>query len=298
MSKGKSKHRVKGLAIFIVLLALAYGGFKAFRSTGNMPTMDTRTSDAIFRDTSWMYKTKFVLGGTGSQKLQQISATLSEVSTEREVHSSETSNSGTYIVKVPNEQLSSLKTKLGSFGSIIKSETFTDSTLISTNLEIENQRLTSYETERATLDAIRMRSEVENRRMDNLNRLITQTTDKIQRLQAANTTLLYVIVMPSSHQGSALNQAQAFLKNFLIALLGISLAVMVAYFGTRLLITLLAMLGVKGFGLDTILQNYSYGSYQKYSGYNSRYSYGYGGKNRKVKRVYKDNRSSKEDEKE
>lgn len=298
MSKGKSKHRVRGLAIFIVLLALVYGALQVYKSGGKKPTMDTRDSDSRFRDTSWMYKTKFVMGGNSSVKLAQISQTLSEATSEREVHSKETGNSGTYIVKIPNDNLPQLKTKLAALGTIISSETSTDTTLVATSLDIENQKLASYETEWSTLDAIRMRSEVENRRMDNLNRLISRTKDKIQRLEAADTTLLYVVVQPSGAHTGSLSQVKVFLTNFFTALIGVSLAVMLAYFGTRLLITLLAMMGVKGFGLDNILQNYSYGSYSKYSGYNSRYSYGYGGKNRKVKRVYKDSRSDSGDQKE
>ncbi len=298
MSKGKSKHRVKGLAVFIVLLALVFGSYKVYKSGGSKDTQDTRTSDAIFNDTSWMYKTKLVMVGGGADKLAQIGQALNQATTEREVHSLESGSAGTYIVKVPNDALPELKTKLNSFGTRLSSETYTDSTLVSTNLEAENRRLESYQNEWNTLDAIRMRSEVENRRMDSLNRLISHTQDKIQRLEAADKTLLYVVVKPSGGNGGLTHQLKLFVMSFVYALIGLSLAVLIAYFGTRLLITLLAMLGVKGFGLDNILQNYSYGSYAKYGGYNSRYSYGYGGKNRKVKRVYKDSRSDSGDQKE
>ena len=63
------------------------------------------------------------------------------------------------------------------------------------------------------------------------------------------------------------------------------------YFGTRLLMMLLSMMGVKGLGMSGVGGAYQYGGYTGYANkYYSRYGYGRG--KRKIKRVYKDKSES------
>lgn len=291
----KRHSRVRGIAIFIVLLAILITAYQTNKQTGMRAPVDTQTSDNVFRNTTWMHKTKLVVNAkNGAEALKQMNPLIAQVSTDSPIHVKETGSSGTYIFKAPDDKLDAVRAKLGSIGSIASTEVLTDTTLVATSAEIENQRLKSYQTERATLDAIRLRSEMENRRMDTLNQLIVQTIDKIQRLEAAGNTLVYVVIAPVSHGTGTIALAKFAVIRFFTILIGLSLIVLVLYFGTKLLTYLLAMMGIKGFGVGGVLQNYSYKSYSSYTG---RYGYGYGGKkDRKVKRIYKDKRTTGEED--
>lgn len=296
MSKTHGKSRVRGIAVFVVLLALAISGYQTYKFSGQKTTIDTRTPDDIFRTTSWMYKSKLILSANEAGAIQKLSTIMNEFTRDVPVHSRETAKAGTYIFKVENSRLPELKSQISKIASITTSESFTDSSLVSTNVDLEEQRLESYRNEWATLDAIRLRSEVENRRMDHLNQMIRETLDKLERLQSADQSLLYVIVSPAGSNASLTGVIIYFVKKFAIYLLILAVAVMIVYFGVRLLMYLLAMLGIKGFGLDNALQNYSYRGYGGYGSYTGRYSYG--NRSRKVKRIYKDKRANSEDEQE
>lgn len=289
MSK-KSKSRVRGVAIFIVLLALSIASYNVYKRISHRIVVDTKDADNIYRSTSWMYKAKFVTNPKDAKNAQaKASELISKMSTEPVVYQSVKPGVGAYLFKVTNDNIPLLQKNLNTFVSITSSETITDSSLVATNIEIEKQRLASYQTERSTLDAIRLRSDAQNRRMEVINRQIELTQDKVQRLEAAGSTLVYLVVRPSTSGQNPIELIKYAILNFAIAIAGLCLATLVLYFGTKLLTYLLAMMGVKGFGLGGALQNYTYKSYGNYAG---RYNYGYGGKNRKVKRIYKDKRST------
>lgn len=291
----KHHSRVRGIAIFIVLLAILITSYQTYKQMGKRSPVDTQTADNVFRNTTWMHKTKLVVNAkNGAAALKEMNPLIAAVSSDSPVHVKEMGSSGTYIFKTPNDKMETLRSRLGSIGSIASTEVLTDTTLVATSSEIENQRLKSYQTERATLDAIRLRSEVENRRMDHLNTLIVQTIDKIQRLDAAGNTLVYVVIAPVSHSAGLVSLAKFGVTRFFLILLSLCLIMAVLYFGTKLLTWVLSLLGIKGLGVGGVLQNYTYKSYSNYSG---RYGYGYGGKrDRKVKRVYKDKRTTGEEE--
>ena len=292
MSK-RHQSKVRGVAIFIVLLAILVTGYQTNQRMGVRTAVDTQTSDIVFKNTSWMHKTKLIVNAkNGAEAMKEMGSLMTQLSTDSPVHVKETGSSGTYIFKAANDNIDAIRGKLSAMGSIGSTEVLTDTTLVATSPETENQRLTSYQTERATLDAIRLRSEVENRRMDTLNHLIVQTIDKIQRLEAANNTLVYVVIAPASQSTGLKSLVKFAFVRFFVILIGLSLVLMVLYFGTRLLTSLLALMGVKGFGIGGALQNYTYKGYSNYTG-----RYGYGGKkDRKVKRVYKDKRTTGEDD--
>jgi len=64
-----------------------------------------------------------------------------------------------------------------------------------------------------------------------------------------------------------------------------------AYYGTRLLIYFLSALGVKGVGAGGLGSSYRYGGYGGYyNRYYNRYNYGHG--KRKIKRIYKDKKTT------
>lgn len=286
--------RVRGIAIFIVLLAILITSYQTYKQMGKRTVVDTQTADNVFRNTTWMHKTRLVVNTrNAAEAMRQMSPLMEQMSQGAPVHVKEQGNSGTYIFKAPDDKMDALRAKLSSIGSIASTEVLTDTTLVATSSEIENQRLKSYQTERATLDAIRLRSEIENRRMDVLNQLIVQTIDKIQRLEAAGNTLVYVVIAPATHSTGVVAMVKFAALRFFEILLGLALIMAVLYFGTKLLTWVLSLLGIKGLGVGGVLQNYTYKSYSNYSG---RYGYGYGGKrDRKVKRIYKDKRTTGEE---
>lgn len=289
MSK-KSKSRVRGVAIFIVLLALAITTFNVYKRISHRVVVDTKDADNIYRSTTWMYKAKYITSPKdGKVTKDKATELISKMSTEPVVYQNVKPGVGAYIFKVDNTNIPLLEKNLSTFASISNNETITDSSLVATSIDIEKQRLTSYQNERATLDGIRLRSDAQNRRMDVLNRQIEITQDRVQRLEASGSTLVYLVIRPSTSGQSPVDLAKYGVMNFILALAILCLATLVLYFGTKLLTFLLALMGVKGFGLGGALQNYTYRSYSNYTG---RYGYGYGGKNRKVKRIYKDKRST------
>jgi hypothetical protein len=73
-----------------------------------------------------------------------------------------------------------------------------------------------------------------------------------------------------------------------------AVGMVLVYFGTKLLMYLLAALGVKGINTSGLGGSYNYnGSYSSYGRYNSRY--GSNSSKRKVKRIYKDKSDSSGD---
>ncbi|HNX36831.1 MAG TPA: hypothetical protein PL124_01345 [Candidatus Cloacimonadota bacterium] len=293
MSK-RSKSRVRGIAIFIVLLALSITAYKVYKQFNQNIVIDTQDADNTFRTTSWMYKAKYVTNPKKNvDSASQIPMLIKEFSKQPVVYQKRNGHMGTFLFKVENNRIPEMEKKLSALVSIPNVEAFTDSSLVATNLDTEKQKLASYQNERSALDAIRLRSDTQNRRMAVLDGLIRDTQENVLRLEAAGSTLVYLQILPASNSKSPVVMLKYAVTWFFIILAALCLATLVVYFGTKLLTFLLALMGVKGFGLGGALSNYSYKSYSNYTG---RYGYGgYGSKNRKVKRIYKDKRSTPEE---
>ena len=291
-----TKRRLRAVAIFVIFLALSWAGYAALMQKEKGPDYSSLFKDAnkIFGDYKSLNKAQLrVKSSNIKHALQEMNNFISSYALEKPLLKSSESGYGSYIFRIEGGRFSEIQKKFYDLGSIEGYKEIVDSALVIKSLETEEGILASKKSELAAMDAV---GQTYGNIADRKEFLISQIRDQenlVKVLSQANTTLLYVQIVLGM-TGSSVSAVRKFVYNFFGALIVLFVAVVLAYYGTKLIMYLMALMGVKGFSAGGLGGSYQYGGYGSYTNrYSSRY--GYGGSKRKVKRIYKDRRTSNPD---
>jgi hypothetical protein len=289
-----SKRRVRGIAIFIVFLALAATILQFQRSGAKTPSYSFRESQNRYNAHKSVNKAKITFSTSSTSEAQSGIDQIMSQKGKRTIYKETVGSFGAYIFTIDKNELSAIADELRNIGSVISQVEQVDTALVNLDFESESARLASYEKEQADLDLVRFPSDAQNRRKEALHALIQQSRSNLDKLQDADNVLLYLTISPVKSRLSMLDIVKTWTLRYFSWLGILTVATILIYFGSKMLMYFLALMGVKGFSTAS-MGSYSYGgSYRNYRGYSS----GYGKKNRKVKRIYKDKADSSKDEEE
>jgi hypothetical protein len=283
----KTKRRVKGVAIFIVFLAIATSIVQYQNRQGKVVNYNFKPSMQEYRDLRFINKAQISFTSSNVSKAQiEIAKIIAENST-KQIRKQNEGGYGAYIFSVPQKNLPQIVERLRTFGNIGSQTEQIDTSLVNIDYESESARLASYEREQTDLGNVRFPTDVQNRRKEALHSLIQQTRLNLDKLKDGDNVLLYITLSPIQRNSSAIVTLKTMTINFLSWLGIYTVGMVLVYFGTRLLMYFLAAIGIKGLSAGGVGGNYQYGGYSGYaSKYSGRYNYSQG--KRKVKRVYKD----------
>lgn len=283
-----SKQRVRGLAILVIFVALAYAGLTTQKQRDIAPRFDQilRGPNAQYRDSGSLNKATVKVRCTDiSSALQNINSIIDSyiVAGERPLLKSTEPGYGVYIFRVRGAMVPDLVKKLSALGNIEEHKEIVDTALVTKKLSTEESILADKREELSLLGTMTTNFGDLSAAKNKINEEIRQLENTVDILRQADTTLLYVQLLPVI--GRNISIVNRFLIQLGKALLVIFFGIIIAYYGTKLLMYLLTLMGVKG--LPTSMSGTS-GSYG-YGNYANRYynRYGYGSGKRKVKRIYK-----------
>ena len=282
------RHRVRAVAIFVIFIALAYAGFKTFMHKA--PTTDNRQvfreADTHFRNTGSLNKAKVTVRSMNIAKaLESVNGIVNAHALERPLLKDVRSNYGLFIFRIEGSMFNPVLGQLAEIGSIEEQKEIVDSALVVKRLPTEEAILAGKRNELAGLGSdgdriVGSLTERKNHLIDEIRRLETS----VDILRQSDTTLLYVQLVTASG-GRNVSLVRRFAQEFGLALVVLFVGTILIYYGTKLLMYLLSLLGVRGFSIGSL----GGGSHYGYGNYASRYyhRHGYGANRRKVKRVYK-----------
>lgn len=285
----KRKSRVRGVAIFVVFLALASTIMQFQKQGTHKPTYNFKESANEYRELKFIYKAQVRFA---SENVRQAQENISKMIADKAVQmirKQNESNSGAYIFSVPHSELKNILSELRQFGSIGSHVEQVDTALVNIDINNERARLVSYEKELVDLSQVRFPSDQQIRRKEALHGLIQSTLNNLDKL--GENVLLYITLVPKQIGNSITSVLRDLAMRFITWLVIFSVATVLAYYGTKLIMYFLSALGIKGISAGGLGGGYNYGgytNYSKYARYFGRYSYGGSGSRRKVKRVYKD----------
>lgn len=282
-----SKRRVQAVAIFIIFLALAAAALTTMKKRDAEPKFDYKDSNNQFIKAGSLNKAEIIVNSLNFGKALDEMNKLVESYSMKTLRKDRKGNNGKYIFIVELTKFPEILAKLAAIGTIEQQSELVDSTLISKKLSTEEAVLASKKNE---LKRLETQSSVYGSDLGDKNTRIAEIRNlenTIDLLKNGDKTLLYVKLQPSLG-GNSLSQLKTFALNFVTYLIGLFMVVVLAYYGTKLIMYLLSLMGVKGFNLSNLGGNYQYGNYGNYANryYSSRY--GYKNSKRKVKRIYKD----------
>ncbi len=296
----KTKRRVRGIAIFIVFLALA-ATIVQFQNQGTKkPTFNFKPSANEFRDLKFINKAQVSFSSENIAKAQQNINKIMEEKGKQRIRKQNEGSSGAYLFTVPQNELENIIAELRTFGSVGSQTEQIDTSLVNLDYDTETARLASYESELTDLDKVRYPSDQQNRRKEVLHGLIHQSRNNLDKLREGENTLLYLTLVPRQKSNSWLETAKNLSFMYLFWLGIFAVGMVLVYFGTKLLMFFLSALGIRGLSAGGLGGSYNYGGYGSYSNYaksSSRYGYG-GNSKRKIKRIYKDKGASTNEEEE
>lgn len=277
------------MAIFLVFLALLITVVHYYRGDKRKHSVDLRSHQAEFNKRNWLNKISFELSSNdleaSKSKMDQL---LDSYALHRDKREKEPGY-GVFVFSLEKGRLNALRNELSKIGTIGSEVETVDTSLVNTNFEIETANLASYEKDLAELDKIRVPSDAELRRKESLRAQIRRSQQKLDDLQRSDSFLVYVSLVPQGGKSSVIGGVKDLAVYFLKVLGLLFVASILVYYGTRLLMYLLALMGFKGItGKGGMFSPYQYGGYSSYSGrYYSNRGYGRSSK-RRVKRIYKD----------
>jgi len=180
---------------------------------------------------------------------------------------------------------------LRGIGSVNSQTEHIDTALVNIDYESELVRLQSYEREQAELNNVRFPTDTQNRRKEELHSLIQSTRSNLDKLKESDNVLLFITLVPQQKTNTIEVTIKSLALNFFSWLIIFAVGAVLIYYGTRLLMYFLSALGVKGVGAGGLGSSYRYGGYGGYyNRYYNRYNYGHG--KRKIKRIYKDKKTT------
>ena len=285
--KIRDKRRVKGIAIFIVFLAIAASIVQWQDKAGKYSTYDFKPAQNEYRDLKFLNKAQISFSSPNIAKAKtEIEKIISEHST-KQIRKQSEGSFGAYIFSVPQKDLSLIIEKLRGIGSVNSQTEHIDTALVNIDYESELVRLQSYEREQAELNNVRFPTDTQNRRKEELHSLIQSTRSNLDKLKESDNVLLFITLVPQQKTNTIEVTIKSLALNFFSWLIIFAVGAVLIYYGTRLLMYFLSALGVKGVGAGGLGSSYRYGGYGGYyNRYYNRYNYGHG--KRKIKRIYKD----------
>ena len=287
----KTSRRVKGIAIFIVFLAIATSIVQYQNKQGKPTRYDFKPSANEYRDLRFINKAQVSFTSANVPKAQEeIGKIISEMGT-KQIRKQTEGSSGAYIFSVPQTELPQVIERLRKVGIVGAQTEQIDTSLVNIDYESEAARLASYEREQNDLADVRFPSDAQNRRKEALHGLVQQTRLNLDKLKDAHNVLLYITLAPLQKNSNAFITVKVMAFNFLSWLGIYSVMMVLVYFGTKLLMYFLAAIGIRSINAGGVGGSNQYGGYTGYAGrYSGRYNYNTS--KRKIKRVYKDKRSS------
>ena len=289
--KKRDKRRVKGIAIFIVFLAIAASIVQWQDKAGKYSTYDFKPAQNEYRDLKFLNKAQISFSSPNIAKAKtEIEKIISEHST-KQIRKQSEGSFGAYIFSVPQKDLSLIIEKLRGIGSVNSQTEHIDTALVNIDYESELVRLQSYEKEQAELSNVRFPTDTQNRRKEELHSLIQSTRSNLDKLKESDNVLLFITLVPQQKTNTIEVTIKSLALNFFSWLIIFAVGAVLIYYGTRLLMYFLSALGVKGVGAGGLGSSYRYGGYGGYyNRYYNRYNYGHG--KRKIKRIYKDKKTT------
>jgi hypothetical protein len=289
-----SKRRVKGVAVFIVFLAVAMTLYKFQDAKSNTASMDFKPSANEYRDLKFINKAMIGFSADNTTKAKAGISQIMDKYSQQRIRKQNEGSFGAYLFTIPQDKLYTVVADLEALGTVGPQVEQIDTALVNLDSENEQAKLASYESELIELNKSRLPSTAQNERKEALHRLIQASRSNLDKLRNSSNVLLYLTLRPQRSTGGGW---LSLTKNLMISFfewLGIlGIAAVLIYYGTKLLMLFLAAIGIRG-PSGAVGGNYgSYGGYGGYSNY-SRYSSKSGNSKRKIKRVYKDKASSTE----
>lgn len=287
----KTRRRVKGTAIFIVFLAVATAMIQWQNKAGKTLNYNFKPSQQEYRDLKFINKAQVAFSATDVRKAQMEIDKIILNDSSKQIRKQNEGGFGAYIFSVPQKQLPSIIDRMRKFGTIGSQTEQIDTSLVNIDFESESARLASYEREQADLANVRFPTDTQNRRKESLHSLIQTTRSNLDKLKDSENVLLYITLVPQQRNSNALITIRNMTFNFLTWLGIYSVGMVLVFYGTKLLMYFLNAVGIRGLGAGGVGGSYQYGGY---TGYANKYAgrYGYSTGKRKVKRVYKDKRST------
>lgn len=290
----KTKRRVRGVAVFVVFLALATSLLIFSRKEGKSGVPDFKASTLKYQNLKMINKAFVQFNTENLTDTKVFIEKLINANASKSIEQADQPGYGSYIFITPNDKLPSIISELSTKGKIVSKTTTTDTSLVYLDYDAESSRLKSYEKEMSDLDQIRFPSELQIRRKETLHRLISDGSVRLEKLRDVDNTLLYITASPVVKRGNFASTIRDFSLSFLMWLGIYFVGVVLVYYGTKLLMWLLNLIGVKGLGVSG--GDYSSQYYSNYKNYSSRSGYGYGNR-RKTKRIYKEKAKPSEEDK-
>ncbi|HNX02105.1 MAG TPA: hypothetical protein PLE33_03065 [Candidatus Cloacimonas sp.] len=291
----RQKRRVKGIAVFIVFLALAASIVQWQDKAGKHETYDFKPAQNDYRDLKFLNKAQISFS---SPNIDQAKTVIDKIISEhslKQIRKQSESSFGAYIFSVPKRDLPVIIEKLHRVGSINSQAEHIDTALVNIDYESELVRLQGYDKEQTELNNVRFPTDTQNRRKEELHSLIQNTRSNLDKLKEADNVLLFITLVPQQKTSSIEVTIKSLALIFINWLIIFAVGAVLIYYGTRLLMYFLSALGVKGIGAGGLGSSYRYGGYGGYyNRYYNRYNYGHG--KRKIKRIYKDKKTTPEPE--
>ncbi|MDD2423700.1 MAG: hypothetical protein PHT37_05555 [Candidatus Cloacimonetes bacterium] len=282
-----SKSRVKGIAIFVVFLAVAMTAYETRGKKNSGPNMNFKPSANEFHELQFINKAQIGFSSSNIPKAREgISKIIDKYSKQR-IRKQNEGDSGAYVFSIPQDKLDAVIAELKAYGTVGPQTEQIDIALVNLDFENESSKLASYESELNELNKIRQPSNVQNDRKEVLHSLLQESRSNLEKLRNSENVLLYLTLSPNQVSGGWVSLIKGMAKSFLIWLVTLSIGTVLVFYGTKLLMYFLAALGIRS---PRMAGGGSYGGYSGYGGYSnySRYSSRYGNSRRKIKRIYKD----------
>jgi hypothetical protein len=292
-----SKRRIRAIAIFVIFAALAWAGATTMKQTPKRPNLNQiyQAQNQQFNSLPALNKARVsVHSRSMGNAVKEVQNVISSYSMKTHARSY-SEGYGAYVFQVQNANYAKVVDRLSKVGSISDQVETVDTFLVKKNLTTEEAILESKRKDRNLLDSVeRAYGNVASDKQKLENEIISLENNIITPLRQSDTKLVFIQLVPAIKNSSTISSVVAFVKSFGMALIVLFIASILAYYGTKLIMYLLSLLGVKGFGLSNTGGGYNYG----YGNYANRYysRYGYGGSKRKVKRIYKRKPGSPSDE--
>lgn len=288
------KRRVRGVAIFVVFLALAttagMWGKGQMKKTG---TTDFKASKQKYDSYRIIHKAHIQISATQLSTAKRLIEGIIADQASKSIEETDTPGQGVYLFVLPKSQLPLITDQLSKVGNITAKSATSDTSFVNIDPTAEAGRLRSYEKELQDLSQVRFPSELQIRRKEALHALISEAKTRLDRLQDVDNVLLYITLSPMKGTDGYVVTLKSLLFAFLKYLGAYTVGVILIYYGTKLIMILLGMLGIKGLSSTGT----GYGSYySNYKSYSDRYGYNHG-KKRKTKRIYKEKTKDNEDSK-
>jgi hypothetical protein len=248
-----------------------------------------------FNRMKWMNKAVFELGSTNIPKSIASMDALVRSITPKPIRRESKGGFGIYTFSVPGSVYPSLRDRLAKTANILSEAEMQDTSLVNIDANLETSTLASLTKDLEEMDKIRVPTDHDQRQKEVLRAKIRDTKAKLENLKTTESYLVYATLKPIVKSNTLISSVKTMGITFLKWLAIFFVGMVLVYYGTKLLMWLLGMMGVKGISAGGVGSSYQYGGYGNYA--NKYYSrYGYGGSHRKVKRVYKDKRTTETEE--